>query len=62
MEFKSRTALTQHIKELEKSGYLTSSWQIEHIQKDGKPFTKGTRIFKVNFQNITTKETNGDLK
>ena len=60
MNFKSKTALAQHIKELEKSGYLISSWLIEQIEKDGKPYTRGTRMFKINFSIFTTKNKKGE--
>lgn len=54
MEFKSRTALHEHINELVKSGYLIKEWQKSKFMKDGKKFTRMTRIFKINFQNIST--------
>ena len=55
MKFKSKTALAQHIKELEESGYLESKWILKHYEKDGKPMTKGTKMFKINFNSITSK-------
>lgn len=60
IEFKSKTALIEHIKELEKSGYLISSSISEPIMKRGKHYWKFTKIFKINFNNIPTKNKKGN--
>ena len=49
MEFKSKTALSQHIGELVRKGYLVEDWKMKH--KDGK--TKATRIYSINFEAVT---------
>ena len=54
MEFKSRTALAQHFIQLEKDGYIKSQWIIKQVIDDGNPRTKGTRVFTLNFDKITS--------
>ena len=63
MNFASKTRLAQHISEMVKSGYLIPEWKVEYVEKNGKPMTKGTKMFKVNFSKFnTTVETNGENK
>lgn len=50
MKFKSRTALAEHIKELEQSGYLIPQWNLEHLPNNR---TKGTRVYRINFDQVT---------
>ena len=52
MEFKSRTALAQHFKQLEKLGYVTSHWIL--TKKDSETVTK-SKMFKINFDNVGVK-------
>lgn len=59
MEFKSRTALAQHFKELEKEGWVTSEW-IEKDHPTQLEWRIKSRVFKINFSNIPTKETSRD--
>ncbi len=48
MNFKSRTALAEHFKELEEDGWVTKDWLFEDI--DGK--THGVKVFKINFERV----------
>ena len=48
MEFKSRTALAQHFKQLLDEGWITSEWIIKHTDTN----TIGNRMFKINFDNV----------
>ena len=52
MKFKSRTALAEHFKELEKNGYVISSVISEPFFKNGKNGWKHIRVFKINFDNV----------
>jgi len=45
MKFKSKTALSEHFKELELGGYIIGDW----ITKDNKSFD---RMYKINFKQI----------
>lgn len=55
LNFKSKTALAQHFKQLEKDGWISSEWKLTYYKKDGKDMTKGIRMFKINFNNIPPK-------
>jgi len=48
MKFNSKTALTEHIKELEKSGYLISSWISEYVGNK----TVMLKVYSVNFKAV----------
>ena len=48
MKFKSETALLEHIKELEESGYLEPQWHLNH-SKDPPYLTHGVKLYKIKF-------------
>lgn len=48
MNFKSKTALSQHIGELVRKGYLVEDWKIKVA--DGR--TKATRVYSINFEAV----------
>lgn len=49
MKFKSKTALLEHIKELEEAGYLEEEWKIED-GLFGK--TRMVKVYKVNTEAV----------
>lgn len=49
MKFNSKTSLIEHIKELEKDGYLTSEWILKSKEKK----TKAVKYYKINFGDIS---------
>jgi len=49
MKFKSKTALLEHILELEEAGYLTHSW-LRTPLPNGK--TRMSKVFKINFDKV----------
>ena len=51
MKFKSKTELSEHIKELCDSGYLKSHWDLKH----GEGKTRGIRVYTVNYDGVLTK-------
>jgi len=51
MKFKSRTALAEHLIQLQKDGYLIPDWQITETG-DGK--THAVKVFRVNFEAVNT--------
>jgi len=51
MEFKSKTALLEHVKELEDLGYLESEWIIRSIGKK----SRATKYYKINFDKFKSK-------
>jgi len=54
IEFKSKTNLIEHIKELVKNGYLIEKWFFDSNQ--GKTNTKATKFYKINFKAVTRKK------
>ncbi len=48
MEFKSKTALIEHLKELVKDGYLEEHWEITKIPGG----TKGYKYYTINFKGV----------
>jgi len=51
MKFKSKTALTEHIKELVGNGYLVEHWHFDHDEKH----TYAEKLFKVNYDAVKKK-------
>ncbi len=51
MKFKSKTALTEHVKELVKSGYLQESWGYDHDDKEIDS-RKWYKIYTINFDGV----------
>lgn len=54
MNFKSRTALAEHFKQLEKEGWITSSWLSTFITENDEPKTRLQKVFKINFANVNS--------
>jgi len=54
MKFKSKTALAEHIKELERDGYLISEW----ITKTDGLDTIAYKAFKINYDAVKKDEKN----
>ncbi len=52
MEFKSRSELVLHFKQLEAEGWVKSEWILKPYEEEGKPMTRGTKMFKINFDNV----------
>ena len=50
MEFKSKTALQQHISELVDSGYLKSHWEMRQVNGG----TSGRKYYTINFEAVKT--------
>jgi hypothetical protein len=53
MEFKSKTALAEHIKELVDAGYLEEEW---HIHSRFDSHQKAIKFYKVNFNAVKKNE------
>ena len=51
MEFKSKTTLLEHVKELEDLGYLESEWIIRSVGKK----SRATKYYKINFDKFRLK-------
>ncbi len=52
MEFKSKSELARHFKQLEAEGWVTSDWLIKEYMDGDKPMTRKTKVFKINFDNV----------
>jgi len=51
MKFNSKIALAEHIKDLEKSGYLIPQW-LEEIPIKNSLKTRAEKVYKVNFKAV----------